>query len=535
MIDKGAQAELDRFIAHWSKHLAPAPELALDLSWPSVGVIDALTFALRKKQDFNDFESQLVRGCSAYLGAIAQKCWATFEVHSTLELTADGIVLLGKGGAALGAGEAEAYIERDLANLLHELPERLQIFSTFERLIPEADNFISHFAFGLFVGLLPTIEGPWSKETPQSWTANVVSAVKHLAATCADQYARLFPDEKLGQLPELYFSELIYPLTMMTEELPLRRAVHGLLGFFDEYKLKPAGCLKLSLNLMRMADERISDTGFVCAAALSESVDAANLRAVGSSRSVAIGLMRRAMHDVRTKLLGQSDWLEKGEYSEADKKQIVNEMRLRFFPWSKLSAAKIIAAEGDEELRRMLKALGEFNLRTANLIVDELIDLVPDDMEYRLQKVYLELLSGDLPLAEASLKSLMSEPLSENQPLIFDLMGTIQIFKRDLQSAEMFLKRARSITCDDPLVKSDLRNNFGWMLMLKGDFEGALELFNEALDLNPDALMALLNKTTALHQMHRYEEAAVVDRRLLKLVPMNREVFRGLIFDPGTK
>ncbi|MFN8391012.1 MAG: hypothetical protein U0136_12045 [Bdellovibrionota bacterium] len=535
MIDPAAEAALKAFEKHWQRYLSVAPFYRLDYTWPSVGVIDHLTFPLRSRNDLSPFERSIIHGAAAYLAVMAQRCWETFGVSSNVELHQKEIILRAVSGPGLQGTEAVAYVEADLSRMLAELPNPFQILTTFKRMIPTNENFVSQFAFGLFVGLLPTIEGPWSKENPQSWATQLNSVVKYLAQGTADNYAAIFLDEQLGQVAEVYYSELIFPLTMMQEELPIRRAVYSLKGTVETYKISPSQLSRMAANLMLSPDERIAQTAFCCAAALGEFPCSPELRASAASIGTTLGLLRHAMRDVRQAILKESDWIGKAEYSDADIQQIEKELQLHFFPWLKMSKQKILGGAGDEALTRLLRALADYNMKTATMIVDELVDLAPDDMDFRLQKVYLLLLDGKVQESADSLRTLVTEPESEDKPLIFDLNANVQLVLGNLQGAEQNFKKARNFATSDKQVKSDVANNYGWMLMLKGDFPTALELIDESLSLTPDSLVSLLNKTTILQQMGREHEAAAIDKRLLALAPFNREVFRGLVFDPGSK
>ena len=535
MIDPAVQSELKKFEEYWGPYLQVSPALALDRSWLSVGVIDALTFALRKRPDLGEFERGVLRGAAAYLGVLAYDCWGAFGVDARVEIAETGVVIKGASGPGIGTEEeVVAHVERDLRHVLETLPVELAVTSSFSRVLSEVDNFVSPFAFGLFTGTIPSIEGPWEHQTPEDFGEHIEKVVKHLAQTCADSYATLYPDEPLGQVAELYLRQLIYPLTLMAEDLPLRQAVRGMIEFFEEYKVSSAMRLRLAYHLSGLPDERIAGAGFVFFVALSDSVMSPEVRARAQQLGLTVSLYRQAMLDVREHYGLSGDWLLKPEYSEQDANQITKELRLGFFPWLKMSKERVLASAGDIEMQRLLVHLSQFNMKQAVLVLDSLIDLTPDDMQLRLQRVYFEVVSGEMEAAEAALKSLMSEPESENQPQIFDLMGMLQLIKGDLERAELFLKKAYGLAVADDIVRSELANNYAWLNLLKGDTEKALYLLEDSLAKNPGYFTALLNQTTALHQQGNEAEAAAMDAELIRLAPLHRDVFRGLIYDPAS-
>ena len=531
MIDAAVQTELKKFKAFWAAPLAVSPYLALDDSWISISVIDSLTFALRGKQEFDEFERKLIRGAAAYIACMAADCWEAFGAEAAVEFQDTGILMRASKGPGIAKGdEFILHVERDLRVLLETVPIPFQIFSTFERVISPTENFISPFAFSVFCGLTPTAEGAWAKETPLSFAENIEKVVKHLAGTAAAAYERIYPDEPIGQVPELYLRSLIYPLTMQDEDLPLRRAVRGTTEFFKEFKISAAKASQLAHNLARLPDERISGVGYVFASVLMPALSP-ELRALAFSNGTTTGLYRRAMLDVREHFGQGGDWLGKSEYSEDDANQISKEIDLGYFPWLRMSKARVLASAGDDEIQKLLISFCEFNMKQSLLAIDQLIELTPDDMQLRLQRCFLDLVNGDIEGGERSLKTLLSEPLAEDQPMIYDLAGSVQIIMRNLNAADLYMKRARTLAVGDPALYAEVLNNSGWLELLSGKNDRAMEYLEESLRQVPDQLVALLNKATVLHQQPGNPETAELDRRLLELAPANRQVFRALVFD----
>ena len=196
-----------------------------------------------------------------------------------------------------------------------------------------------------------------------------------------------------------------------------------------------------------------------------------------------------------------------------------------------MSKTRVLASAGDTEIQRLLISFCEFNFKQAVLQLDQLIELTPDDMQLRLQRCFLDIVEGDVEKADKSLKTLLSEPLAEDQPMIYDLAGTVKIILRDLAAADQYMKRARTLAGADPGLVSEVFNNSGWLELLRGKNERALEYLDESLKHLPDQLVTLLNKATVLHQQPGNPETAELDRRLLELAPTNRQVFRALVFD----
>jgi len=535
MIAPAVQAEVRKFKNFWEPYLGVSPFLALDESWFSIGVIDALTFALRKKTELTAFERTLIRGASAYLASMAARCWSSFGAVTVVEFRETGIVLRAIEGPGIENGEEViAHVERDFGAMLESLPRPLPIFATFSRIVSDVENFVAPFAFGLFSGLLPSLEGPWEKETPASFAENLDKLQRYLAVGCATTYARLFPKERFGQVPELYLRGLIYPLTLMDEDLPVRSSCKALLEFAKEFQLDRAALLALAYNLSQLPDERISQTGFVVYSAACPGALSPEILARGYYWGTAGGVLRQALKDVRAEYLGiGEDWLDKATYSEAEQEEIKKELRLYYLPWVKLPMARVLSSSADTRLRQALRALSEFDMNQSILLLDQLIEANPDDFEIRLQRIHLELLSANFEQAEEDLKTLYTEPGSENVGQLFNLLGMFQLGQGNLQQTEKYLKHAQALTLTHPLLYSEVCNNLGWFYLISDKLKEAHRAFDESLRVVPDAVNVLLNKSTALHQENREDEAALIDKRLLELSPFERAVFRGLVFDPA--
>ncbi|NOY45827.1 MAG: tetratricopeptide repeat protein [Deltaproteobacteria bacterium] len=71
------------------------------------------------------------------------------------------------------------------------------------------------------------------------------------------------------------------------------------------------------------------------------------------------------------------------------------------------------------------------------------------------------------------------------------------------EEAERYLRKLLDLDCRF----ADIFNMLGAIAFQKGDREGAVALFQEALDINPHYTEALLNLAVALNDLGRYEEA----------------------------
>lgn len=536
MIEPAVQAELRRFKAIWEPKLASAPVYALDGSWLSVGVLDALTFSVRKKTRLEPFEDELLRGVAAYLGAMAADCWTAFGCETSVEHRETGVVLRATAGPGIASQEeVVAHVERDLRLLLEKLPKPFAVFSSFNRNISEAESFLSPFAFSLFSGLLPIMEGVWEVETIDSFAEPIDKVLRHLAGGCADAYGRAFPDEPLGQVPELYLRGLIYPLTMMLEDLPARHAVQGIIEFAKEYKVSRQKLLALATNLARTADERISRSGFAVAAGVAVGEPTVELLALAASHGIGAGIVRQAMLDATTFVRPDVEWLNKTAFSPEDIVQAKKEQRLGLLPWVKMPIERVLAPEASPVFRQFVAATIEYNMPQSVMFCDQLVEQTPDDFDLRLQRIYLDVVCGFLPDAETGLKNLLTEIGSDTKAQLFNMLGTIVISQKNFELAEKYLRKAQNLASSLPLLYAEASSNLGWLYLAMRRFDDALGAFDESLRVVPESVVGMLNKALTLRAAGRGAEAVPLERRLFELAPFHRAVFRQLVFDPAAR
>jgi Tfp pilus assembly protein PilF len=83
-----------------------------------------------------------------------------------------------------------------------------------------------------------------------------------------------------------------------------------------------------------------------------------------------------------------------------------------------------------------------------------------------------------------------------------------------------------SVTQESATERDDAEQAYD--LLLHGRYEGALDLYDNALKANPDSLPALLGKAIALHKLRRLSEARPLYQRVLTLDPNNREALTNM-------
>lgn len=525
MISNKVKVKLEGILTKLEPLTNLSPFYTLDYSWPSFGFFDALTQPLRGRADLDEFSNEILSATAAYLSVIAHDCWKLYGVEVIVDEQEEGIVIGARKGNFIPEGEEVVlYIERDLKKIIAEFPYPFPVFSDFKRDISPSMNILSPFAIGVVTGLSPYVEGPWSSLKPVEFKENIEFAVKHLAQGCAEYYAKIFPNEPLGQVAELYLNSLIFPPILYAEDSPARKAVKGILEFSKEYQVNKEQLLSLSLNLSKLPDEVLSLAGFAISSALVEKENP-NLVATADTKGLFLGTLRPAMYDVVENFKLHDDWLEKEQFDEFDKGQIIKELNLGYFPWVKLSKDKIFTADKDDQLKELIKLLAKFDIRNAINVSDAIISTDPNEIEVRIQRTFLDLAKKDLKSASESVNSLISEPEADGSAICFNLYGMIHLIKGEFDKAISSFKQAQNLAVDNQKLSSEILNNIAWSLMCSNQHQDALDTLELALQRRPESLTSMLNKLACLIQLNKFSNAEIYLKELIKLVPFeNRTI-----------
>ncbi len=418
----------DELAQKWNLRAREIPSLILDGSWPSVSLCDSLTYQLRGKERFSAADNELVRQTAAYLAVLAHNCWERFGV--TVEVNSDdhGIYIKSVDGSASDKNrESVVPIEGALKQCLKTLPQPFPVIAEYTFNLSGEHSIYNRFGIGLMTGLSPFCEGRWSTETVKTFREHIDDAVKVLARSSADYYARVFPEEKLGQVAELYLSKLIYPPSGMEEVLPAAGAIDSVLDFFEEYKVSQASMMKVSANLARNPDEVISQIGLSLYGALCDGVPTREVIAAAEVKGSYVGVLREAMLRAREKLNLPADWITQGEFTKEEEARFDLELTLGFLPWVKLSKKRIRMKRTDANIVPLLERLSYFDLDECIKLSDAMLVAAPGDVEVRIQRIYLDMLSTNMDKATKEFRKLLSEPGAESEVMLFNLWGLCEI------------------------------------------------------------------------------------------------------------
>lgn len=533
MVSDSVKDIVEDFNLRWRRIAERAPVLRLDGGWPSVGILDLLTYGARGVANLADQERELVRVAAASLATMTERCWSRFGVTVTADLGERGVFVEARDQRS-GSSQVvfSVEIEQELAKILQAPQHPFPILGSYARPIGREQNLVSPFALGLLVGLTPYGDGRWLAETPESFRENIDSAVKELARSSAERYEILFPREQLGQVAELYLNNLIYPPTMMEESIPLGGAVMGMLEFFREYQVSREQMRQVAHNLALSSDDTLAHAGLVFYGALSNRIPPPEVIAAAESRGTYMGVLRGAMIALRAELGEERDWLTDSGFVQGDSERFDLEAVMGFLPWLRISKERFRRRKGDAELGALCFALATFDMPESVKILDRMLDLNPGDLELRLQRVYLDMLNGEAELACDKFRSLLSEPGAEKEVSLFGLWGLAALALGDFEEAELRLGEGfRLINPGDPVQSYQIANNYAWTLILKEKFEKALEILEFATKRSHCPVTGLLNKAYLYLVQGREEEATAIHQQLLELYPLDRRVFGNIVLE----
>lgn len=528
MIEPQVEALYRAFVAEWSFFGEANPVLALDGSWPSLGAVDLICFDQRcivpencsNADVLREFDRR-VKGVAAYIAVIAHKCWMAFGMPVEVGESANGIAMRVKCGSSLGEGEEFVVeVEKQLRTLFSAPPRVFPVLNGFSRPLSSEQTFLNLFGLGVATGLTPFGDGPWRSETPDTCTHLIEKAVRVLARSCAEYYERVFPEEKIGSVAELYLNELIYPPIFLNEDLPARQAAIGVVRFFKEYGFSTEQMLNVSHNLALFPDEIISLAGLACFTAISDGGISAEILAVARNKGHFVGLLRGAMLAVRRELGLRVDWSVEAALIPEDYIRIKLERLLGFLPWVSLPIEKI----ADRRLSLLVNALINFDYDDAYLMCASIAEEDPTEFDVRIQAASLDMLCFRFESALAKLKALLTEPLCEENPIIYNMLGMSLLSMGDLVEGEKM--HARAFTYRNRAVSeaSNIANDYSWALILQGKFEEALAVVDCAINGEIAPVTALLNRAYILNTKGRVNELREVEERLIKLAPTNYRV-----------
>lgn len=515
----------------WNARSAGVPALQLDRTWPSIGVLDRVTFALRNRSDITEDSRLLLSDVAAYFVLLARSAWKGTGAEIAIGEDARGVFISAKGGEFLGSGEVFVVpVEEALHAVLQYRSGAFPVMADYSRPISPDHNYLSLFGIGLMTGLSPYGEGRWKNETPKGYDEALGKIVKILGQGCVQWYERMFPDEMMGQVGDLYLRELIYPPTGASETYWGELGVKGILGFAEELKLDSRATLKLAVNLSQSPDELISSAGAVVGLAMTSGAEPeARLLASCLSKGLYLPMLRRALLVARQLFLKTTeparDWLTAPDFQQGDIKLFHLERMSGMLPWMFGGESLVREKKEVPRLGELFEILSYFDFSGGRKLCEQLSEENPACIGLRLLRLYMRVVSDDFDSAERELRSLATEPGMEANSALYTLWGVSQLSQNRPAEAEKRFQQARRCVSTTDRNYGEVINDHGWSLLLSERTEEALAAFQEAVRYVPCPLAPLLNKAHALRILGREEELATTVQQCVQIAPLDRRCF----------
>jgi len=506
-------AILENFINFWNKVYAEVPHYKLDLSWPSVSVIENMLTPLYDRKNFTIYEEDTFIGTVLYLAEVTKNCWECFGAEVEIFNSDFGITIIAKSGPYLGAGETyRVNIERDLRMIITSLPSPFPIFNGFSRVLSPQEGRIVPYALSIFTGLSPAGIGPWRDIKLEDFIEQTSKVVKYLAKTTAENYAYCYPNELLGEVSELYLSGLIFPPTLFVEDLPCESSVIGILSFAKSYKISNKQLYKLALNLSKSVDFRISQSGFVVASALSCPQITPDILAQGKIQGINLCILRPLLNLARYELTGQGEWL--GE-EKVSLETITFEQNIGFLPWLRMKPERLLNLHEDPELLSAVAELSILNIENSSLIFNRLSEET-GDFEIKIQAIAV---SSDEPeKILRDLEEIISDGNKDDRIKALNLKGLVSL---SIGRGEVGLTTLE--TCLEEDRSEVTLFNLGLAYLKSERLSDAEVLFEELYAKSPGNIEVILNLISIYDRTEK--NIGVLLAHLIKYAPNDPRVF----------
>ena len=220
MIEDVVRKEANRFTDFWNQVFFDYPQLKLDRTWPSIGIIDKILFPLRTKESFNFTDYDFIKGAAAYIGIIAHNNWSRYDnVKCDLKLTGDNVkdfVLLAQDKE----DEIAIYLCKSLENILKGSNKEVNFFAKDKRFFTYNENLLSPCSMGIVSGLSNLVSGKWSKYSIKEFEKNKINLTQVFCIP--DMAINTNRYQALSELGCRYVvNDLFYPEPKFQTKLPM--------------------------------------------------------------------------------------------------------------------------------------------------------------------------------------------------------------------------------------------------------------------------------------------------------------------------
>lgn len=531
MIHQVVKELSSRFLNSWSSVFSKDPLLMWDESYPALGILDLILASGRGASREEFVFRQILSGVSATVACYIHDTLSSLGRSIEVNVGGRGVELVGQFHPN-SSGSTFLFLEERLSDIISRQPEGLPIFRNFERIATQYGNWLTPLTLGVLMGSSGMFEESDIDINPDQLEEHEEKVLKELARQSAAWYERVYPDEPLGQVAELYLSGLIFPPMYMKESFPCLEAIKGIEEFRKTFQVSQDNLNKLLSNLLHSPDEVASAASLAYLVAASDRDASKEMFATARRFGAFLGILRGSVVEARKHLGLGDDWITRQEPFDPSTQQMIRrEIKLGFIPWLKLPLERVFESPTNVMIAHSVQAMADFDMQRAKVAVDKVCEESPSDIDFRVQQINLIFLDGDSDSAMDAVRQLLSEPEAESQASVFLFMGMLHLLKRDALNAAETFQRARSLAGNDRAMMFEAANNYAWALMCQDKYEDALDVIELTVGLSEDDLVPRLNRIACLHRLGKLEDAENEKRALTNLSPFHPRVFYANCFE----
>lgn len=533
------------FLERWNVACQRHPIYQLDMSWPSVGVIDMCLKHLRSRMTFQKMEIHLIHSAAVYLAVVAQSIWQQFPDKPDTEIFRDkengDIILRARGGMYLATGEHfTVNVSQTLFQLISREPTQLPVINGFVRQVDRQENTLSTICLGIFSGMSEIGDGGWARisnalENPRSYITS-----SFLAKSCAFYAKRVFSDDLIAQNSALYYEGGLISPPLGYDEQPIGASrVLTLLDYMRSKGLTNEQMLLTATNLSQNPDNQISWLGLALSIALTNSTPyPATLRYAVQARRTSSCLLRPAVLALRSALGMKSDWLK--EFQEGKIQRAVAMLEADYILG--LNTSLIVSPLAFQDLPEKLR--GEILLSHSWNIVPELLSMFTFLEKKKqlsamlcLQAAFNEIIVGRLDKAEQYLllsRKMPDWPRTEELGLCDYLHG--RVFENRNELAAAVIAYGTASQKQFPLfsgIRAECFSRIANIHITMGNIDKALEINTRALKVDPYHLASRFHRIAVLRAKEDGPGVTNELEQLAFLAPKSQRLFNLLLYGEG--
>ena len=484
------------------------PQFAPACDWPSLWMIDGLSYHLRYRNDWSKHEESFFNDLCAMIAQVVLASWKTFHADCALKQTSTGIECIATLKKGLFSNtEYVLPINQALRGILQQPSSPFPVLGKQLVMASDKTNLVGLFILGACLGMSPYGKGPWSDKAPGELQDHLDRAVPFLADTTASFHQRVFGNGS-GADPALYRHHLVWPPANYHMDYCHSVAMYGIVDYENETcKRLSAGDL---LNLAKFPDDAVAGGAIVLLLSrlTAETLKREFIELTFDMVATGAGAYRAVAIECAQKDGRAIDWL-----ATRDEARFVLEKRVHLLPLLHLDFKTCM----NQEYRPLVESLVNMNIEEAQGMIDKYSSLGPD---YLFQKGMLDKIQGKHEPAAATFSDLATKYPEYRNPDYLNEYGMACLNIKQTDKAIELLREAAA----QPTPHGRAISNLGWALMCKEQLDEAMPVLDRAVETSDQVVTALLNRLCVHFRAGRVEQCEKDVDAALKLTPYSRRV-----------